>query len=95
MNIDTNIPIMDYVDIHTLYEIDISVIDDEDYLGNGWAIIHLYEDIFIKGFHYIESDHDDDDYLEYIAANDIDEDDTIYFGMVDGYTLKVLRIIKE
>lgn len=95
MIIDTNMPIMDYVEMHTLYMLDISAINDEEYFGNGWVIIHSSVDRLVKGFHYIEIDHTGDDYLKYIAENDIDEDDIIYFGMVDGYILKVIQILKE
>ena len=43
--------------------IEISNIDKDDYFGDGWVLLHLNHNNYIKGLHYIIDD--EDDYLEW------------------------------
>ena len=73
--------------------LDISMIDKDDYYGNGWALLHLTLDgEYIKGLHYV--DDDDFKYTDYIAEYYIGENDMILFGKIDGYDLKVTDLLK-
>ena len=83
----------EYIKLHTLMEIDLSGIDEDEYFGDGMAIIHLSADgVYVLGLHYVEDD--DFEYTDYIAENDIGENDMIMYGKVEGYTLKVIDLLK-
>ena len=74
---------------------DVTQIDSDDYLGSGFAIIHISRSGIYRGLHYVENDHDGDNYLDYIAENDIYETDTIFYGYVEDYMFNVKDIIKK
>lgn len=83
----------DYLEEHTLIEIDISTIDEDDYLSNGWALIHLTPDgKYMRGLHYVEDA--DFKYTDYIAEYYMDENDMVMYGKVVDYTLKVTDLLK-
>jgi hypothetical protein len=76
-----------------IIELDISEIDEDDYLGDGWALIHLTPDgEYIKGLHYVEDP--EDIYTDYIPDNDINDNDMIMLGKIEGKILKVTNLIK-
>lgn len=83
----------EYIKLHTLMEIDLSGIDEDDYFGNGMAIIHLSADgVYVLGLHYVEDE--DFEYTDYIPENDIGENDMIMYGKVEDYKLKVIDLLK-
>lgn len=83
----------DYVLHHTIIEIDISGVDKDDYFGDGWALIHLTSDgEYIKGLHYVEDQNFH--YTDYIAENDIGENDMIMYGKIEGTSLKIIDLLK-
>lgn len=83
----------EYVELHTLLDIDLSGMDEDDYFGDGWAIIHLTADgVYAKGLHYVEDE--DYQYTDYIPENDIEKNDMIMYGKVEDYTLKVIDLLK-
>lgn len=76
-----------------IMEIDLSGIDPDDLAGDGWAIIHLTPDgVYLKGLHYVVDK--DFHYSDYIAENDIGDNDMIMYGKVEGHALKVTDLLK-
>ena len=76
-----------------IIEIDISNIDEDDYFGDGSAILHLTPDgKYIKGLHYVEDS--DFHYNDYIAENDIGEHDMIMFGVIKSRTMGIVNLLK-
>ena len=83
----------DYVRHHTIIELDISGIDKDDYFEDGWALIHLTPDgEYIKGLHCVQDQ--DFHYTDYIAENDIGENDMIMYGKIEGTSLKIIDLLK-
>lgn len=84
----------EYVSHHTLMKIDISIMkDDDDYSGDGWALIHFTPDgSNIKGLHYVEDN--EFVYTDYIAEYYIGEHDMIMFGKVQGCIFHVIDLLK-
>ena len=81
--------------LHVEKIVDISNIDSDSYFGDGRAILHLNQYNYVKGLHYIVDDEEDFNHLHYIAEFDINQDDKIYHGFIEGYTFFVTDIIKE
>ena len=79
---------------HVLMKIDITIMkDDDDFLGDGWALIHLTPDgSSIKGLHYLEDK--EFDYTDYIAEYYIGEHDMIMCGKVQEGIFHVIDLLK-
>lgn len=76
-----------------IIEIDVSCFDQEEYFDDGWAILHLTPDgEYVKGLHYVEDTKFH--YTDYIAENDIGDNDMIMFGKIDGSSLKITDLLK-
>jgi len=84
----------EHVQHHTLMKIDIAIMkDDDDFLGDGWALIHLSPDgSYIKGLHYVEDK--EFEYTDYIAEYYIGEHDMIMYGKVQGCIFHVIDLLK-
>lgn len=77
--------VKDVIKMNAIIVLDISSIDDEDYFGEEWALLHLDNDGNIKGLHYRSADDDEFDYHAYIPQYEIGDRDIIYHGYVDEY----------
>ena len=75
----------DVIKMNAITVLDISSIDDDDYFGEEWALLHLDNDGNIKGLHYRAADDDEFDYYVYIPQDEIEDKDIIYHGYVDEY----------
>ena len=87
-----NVKDMDITELEVVSLIDISNIEDDNYFGRGWALLHLDSKDNIIGLHYKAMDDDEFNYKDYIAENDIAYDDVIYHGLVEGYIFFVTEI---
>jgi len=77
--------VKDVIKLNAIIVLDISSIDDEEYFGEEWALLHLDNDGNIKGLHYRAADDNEFDYHAYIPQYEIEEKDIIYHGYVDEY----------
>ena len=76
-----------------IIELDLSEVQDEDYLGEGLAIIHLTPDgEYIKGLHFVEDT--DFEYTDYIPEYYIGDEDMIMSGIIEDKTLYVTNLLK-
>ena len=84
----------EHVKHHTIITIDISIMkDDDDFQGDGWALIHLSPDgSNIKGLHYV--DDKEFEYTDYIAEYYIGEHDMIMYGKVEGCVINIVDLLK-
>ncbi len=76
-----------------IIELDLSEVQDEDYIGEGPAIIHLTPDgEYIKGLHFVEDA--DFEYTDYIPEYYIGDEDMIMSGIIEDKTLYVTNLLK-
>ena len=85
--------VKDIMKLNAVSIIDISNIDEDNYFGEGWTLLHLDSEDNIKGLHYKAADDDEFSYKDYIAENDIKSDDVIYHGFVDEYIFFVTEFV--
>ncbi len=82
----------DVMKLNTISLIDISNIEDDNYFGEGWALLHLDNEDNIKGLHYRAIADEEFNYKHYIAENDIAQDDVVYHGFIEEYIFFVTEI---
>ena len=87
--------VKDIMKLNAVSLIDISNIDEDNYFGEGWALLHLDSEDNIKGLHYKATDDDEFNYKDYIAENDIKTDDVIYRGFIDEYIFFVTEFVYQ